>query len=72
MPTGEKWTYKNRVSIQGSSQRAEAEDTYHSYKSFEKRVSANSDQDESGYQSGDQTYREAAALLYRMELEFDR
>lgn len=28
-----------------------------SYKSFEKRVSANSDQDESGYQSGDQTYQ---------------
>lgn len=57
VPTGEKWTYKNSVSIQGSSQRAEAEDTYHSYKSFEKRVSTNSDQDESGYQSGDQTYQ---------------
>lgn len=57
VPTGEKWTYKNSVSIQGSSQRATAEDTYHSYKSFEKRVSANSDQDESGYQSGDQTYQ---------------
>lgn len=57
VPTGEKWTYKNSVSVQGSSQRATAEDTYHSYKSFEKRVSANSDQDESGYQSGDQTYQ---------------
>ena len=57
VPTGEKWTYKNSVSIQGSSQSATAEDTYHSYKSFEKRVSANSDQDESGYQSGDQTYQ---------------
>lgn len=57
VPTGEKWTYKNRVSIQGSSQSDTAEDTYHSYKSFEKRVSANSDQDESGYQSGDQTYQ---------------
>ena len=55
--TGEKWTYKNSVSVQGSSQSATAEDTYHSYKSFEKRVSANSDQDESGYQSGDQTYQ---------------
>lgn len=55
--TGEKWTYKNSVSVQGSSQGATAEDTYHSYKSFEKRVSANSDQDESGYQSGDQTYQ---------------
>ena len=55
--TGEKWTYKNSVSIQGSSKTATAEDTYHSYKSFEKRVSANSDQDESGYQSGDQTYQ---------------
>lgn len=57
VPTGEKWTYKNSVSVQGSSQSATAEDTYHSYKSFEKRVSANSDQDESGYQSGDQTYQ---------------
>lgn len=57
VPTGEKWTYKNSVSIQGSSQSDTAEDTYHSYKSFEKRVSANSDQDESGYQSGDQTYQ---------------
>ena len=57
VPTGEKWTYKNRVSVQGSSQSDTAEDTYHSYKSFEKRVSANSDQDESGYQSGDQTYQ---------------
>lgn len=57
VPTGEKWTYKNSVSVQGSSQRATAEDTYHSYKSFEKRVSANSNQDESGYQSGDQTYQ---------------
>ena len=43
--------------MQGSSQSDTAEDTYHSYKSFEKRVSANSDQDESGYQSGDQTYQ---------------
>lgn len=57
VPTGEKWTYKNSVSVQGSSQSDTAEDTYHSYKSFEKRVSANSDQDESGYQSGDQTYQ---------------
>ena len=57
VPTGEKWTYKNRVSVQGSSQSDTAEDTYHSYKSFEKRVSANSDQDESSYQSGDQTYQ---------------
>lgn len=55
--TGEKWSYKNSVSIQGTSKSATAEDTYHSYKSFEKRVSANSDQDESGYQSGDQTYQ---------------
>lgn len=54
---GEKWSYKNSVSIQGTSKTATAEDTYHSYKSFEKRVSANSDQDESGYQSGDQTYQ---------------
>ncbi len=57
VPTGENWTYKNSVSIQGSSQRAEAKDTYHSYKSFEKRVSANSNQNESGYEGGNQTYQ---------------
>lgn len=57
VPTGEVWTYKNTIHIHGVSGDASAEDTYHSYKSFEKRVSANSDQDESGYQSGDQTYQ---------------
>lgn len=57
VPTGEKWTYKNSVSIQGSSQGATAEDTYHSYKSFEKRVAAESKKDESDYQGGDQTYQ---------------
>lgn len=57
VPTGEVWTYKNTIHIDGVSGKASAEDTYHSYKSFEKRVSANSDQDESGYQSGDQTYQ---------------
>ena len=57
VPTGEVWTYKNTIHIQGVNGKASAEDTYHSYKSFEKRVSANSDQDESGYQSGDQTYQ---------------
>lgn len=57
VPTGEVWTYKNTIHIQGVSGNDSAEDTYRSYKSFEKRVSANSDQDESGYQSGDQTYQ---------------
>lgn len=57
VPTGEVWTYKNTIHIDGVNGDASAEDTYHSYKSFEKRVSANSDQDESGYQSGDQTYQ---------------
>ena len=57
VPTGEVWTYKNTIHIDGVSGNDSAEDTYHSYKSFEKRVSANSDQDESGYQSGDQTYQ---------------
>lgn len=57
VPTGEVWTYKNTIHIDGVNGKASAEDTYHSYKSFEKRVSANSDQDESGYQSGDQTYQ---------------
>lgn len=57
VPTGEVWTYKNTIHIQGVNGNDSAEDTYHSYKSFEKRVSANSDQDESGYQSGDQTYQ---------------
>ena len=57
VPTGEVWTYKNTIHIDGVSGNDSAEDTYRSYKSFEKRVSANSDQDESGYQSGDQTYQ---------------
>lgn len=57
VPTGEVWTYKNTIHIDGVSGKASDTDTYRSYKSFEKRVSANSDQDESGYQSGDQTYQ---------------
>lgn len=57
VPTGEVWTYKNTIHIDGVSGDASDTDTYRSYKSFEKRVSANSDQDESGYQSGDQTYQ---------------
>ena len=56
VPTGEKWTYKNSVSIQGSSQRATAEDTYHSYKSFEKLVAAESNNNESGYLSGNNSF----------------
>lgn len=55
--TGEKWSYKNSVSIQGTSQSATAEDTYHSYKSFEKRVSAASSKNEADYESGNQTYQ---------------
>ena len=57
VPTGEKWTYKNSVSIQGTSKTATAEDTYHSYKSFEKRVSATSSKNEADYESGNQTYQ---------------
>ena len=57
VPTGENWTYKNSVSIQGTSKTATAEDTYRSYKSFEKRVAAESNKDESNYQGGDQTYQ---------------
>lgn len=56
VPTGEKWTYKNSVSIQGSSQRAEAEDTYRSYKKFEKGVAAKSSGDETGYLTGSNTF----------------
>ena len=55
--TGEKWSYKNSVSIQGTSKSATAEDTYHSYKSFEKRVSATSSKNEADYESGNQTYQ---------------
>ncbi len=55
VPTGEVWTYKNTIHIDGVNGKASAEDTYHSYKSFEKRVSANSDQERIGYLSGDQT-----------------
>ena len=56
VPTGEKWTYKNSVSIQGSSQRAEAEDTYRSYKKFEKGVAAKSSGDETSYLTGSNSF----------------
>lgn len=56
VPTGENWTYKNSVSIQGTSKSATAEDTYRSYKSFEKLVAAESNNNESGYLSGNNSF----------------
>lgn len=57
VPTGEVWTYKNTIHIDGVNGNDSAEDTYHSYKSFEKRVSATSSKNEADYESGNQTYQ---------------
>ena len=49
VPTGEVWTYKNTIHIDGVSGDASDTDTYRSYKKFEKGVAAKSSGDETGY-----------------------
>ena len=56
MPTGEVWTYKNTIHIQGVSGNDSAEDTYRSYKKFEKGVAATSSGDETGYLTGSNSF----------------
>ena len=56
VPTGEVWTYKNTIHIQGVSGKASAEDTYRSYKKFEKGVAAKSSGDETGYLTGSNSF----------------
>lgn len=56
VPTGEVWTYKNTIHIQGVSGNDSAEDTYRSYKKFEKGVAATSSGDETGYLTGSNSF----------------
>ena len=56
VPTGEVWTYKNTIHIQGVSGNDSAEDTYRSYKQFEKGVAATSSGDETGYLTGSNSF----------------
>lgn len=56
VPTGEVWTYKNTIHIDGVSSNDSAEDTYRSYKKFEKGVAAKSSGDETGYLTGSNSF----------------
>lgn len=56
VPTGEVWTYKNTIHIQGVSGEASDTDTYRSYKKFEKGVAATSSGDETGYLTGSNSF----------------
>lgn len=56
VPTGEVWTYKNTIHIQGVSGDASDTDTYRSYKQFEKGVAATSSGDETGYLTGSNSF----------------
>ena len=56
VPTGEVWTYKNTIHIQGVSGDASDTDTYRSYKKFEKGVAATSSGDETGYLTGSNSF----------------
>ena len=56
VPTGEVWTYKNTIHIQGVSGDASDTDTYRSYKKFEKGVAAKSSGDETGYLTGSNSF----------------
>ena len=56
VPTGEVWTYKNTIHIDGVSGDASDTDTYRSYKKFEKGVAAKSSGDETGYLTGSNSF----------------
>lgn len=56
VPTGEVWTYKNTIHIDGVSGNDSAEDTYRSYKKFEKGVAAKSGGNETGYLTGSNSF----------------
>lgn len=56
VPTGEVWTYKNTIHIQGVNGKASDTDTYRSYKKFEKGVAAKSSGDETGYLTGSNSF----------------
>lgn len=75
VPTGEVWTYKNTIHIDGVNGKASAEDTYRSYKKFEKGV-AKSSGDETGYLTGSNTFEKndigGHKLRYQLVLQTDQ
>lgn len=76
VPTGEVWTYKNTIHIDGVSGNDSAEDTYRSYKKFEKGVAATSSGDETGYLTGSNTFEKndlgGHKLRYQLVLQTDQ
>lgn len=76
VPTGEVWTYKNTIHIQGVSGNDSAEDTYRSYKKFEKGVAAKSSGDETGYLTGSNSFEKndlgGHKLRYQLVLQTDQ
>lgn len=76
VPTGEVWTYKNTIHIDGVSGKASDTDTYRSYKKFEKGVAATSSGDETGYLTGSNTFEKNGLgghkLRYQLVLQTDQ
>lgn len=76
VPTGEVWTYKNTIHIDGVSGNDSAEDTYRSYKKFEKGVAATSSGNETGYLTGNNTFEKndlgSHKLRYQLVLQTDQ
>lgn len=76
VPTGEVWTYKNTIHIDGVSGNDSAEDTYRSYKKFEKGVAAKSSGDETGYLTGSNSFElsdlSGHKLRYQLVLQTDQ
>lgn len=76
VPTGEVWTYKNTIHIDGVSGKAWDTDTYRSYKKFEKGVAATSSGDETGYLTGSNTFEKndlgGHKLRYQLVLQTDQ
>ena len=75
VPTGEVWTYKNTIRIDGVNGKASDTDTYRSYKKFEKGV-AKSSGDETGYLTGSNTFEKndigGHKLRYQLVLQTDQ
>ena len=76
VPTGEVWTYKNTIHIDGVNGDASDTDTYRSYKKFEKGVAAKSSGDETGYLTGNNTFEKndlgGHKLRYQLVLQTDQ
>lgn len=76
VPTGEVWTYKNFMKIDGVSGNDSAEDTYRSYKKFEKGVAATSSGNETGYLTGSNIFEKndlgGHKLRYQLVLQTDQ